>query len=143
MRSIWIAGVVALVLAAAARAQGSMPVGSSAQLGHLAQTEDVPHRAAEAYNRGARELRKAKDAKDPVDKKKHYTAAQEQFKKSLNLQQNFDAALGLGQADLALGDNEGARASCRNALGLNPASAEAKACAESAEANLVPAKPPS
>jgi uncharacterized protein HemY len=52
-------------------------------------------------------MRKAADAKDPADKKKHYAKAQEQFKKSLNLQQNFDALLGLGQVDLALGDNEG------------------------------------
>jgi hypothetical protein len=131
---------VAVGLPVSAGAQGSIPVGSSSQLGHLSQTEDVPHRAAEAYNRGAREMRKAADAKDPADKKKHYTKAQEQFKKSLTLQQSFDALLGLGQADLALGDNEGARVSCHDALSLKPASEEAKACADSAQANLA-AKP--
>ena len=143
-RSVLIAAAaVAIVLPTGARAQGSIPVGSSAQLGHLSQTEDVPHRAAEAYNRGVREMRKAADAKDPADKKKHYSAAQAQFKKSLNLQQNFDALLGLGQADLALGDNEGARVSCHDALSLKPASIEAKACAEDAQANLTPSKAPS
>jgi tetratricopeptide (TPR) repeat protein len=142
-RSVLIAAwAMAIVLPAGARAQGSIPVGSSAQLGHLSQTEDVPHRAAEAYNRGVREMRKAADAKDPADKKKHYTGAQAQFKKSLSLQQNFDALLGLGQVDLALGDNEGAMASCHDALSLKPASVEAKTCAESAQANLTPSKAP-
>jgi hypothetical protein len=135
--------IIAIALPAGARAQGSIPAGSSRQLGQVSQTEDVTHRAAAAYNRGAREMRKAADAKDPADKKKHYAAAQAQFKKSLDLEQNFDALLGLGQADLALGDNAGARASCRDALGLKPASTEAKACAESAEANLAPAAKPS
>jgi hypothetical protein len=134
--------VIAIALPVGARAQGSMPVGSSGQLGQMSQTEDVPHRAAAAYNRGARELRKAANAKDPADKKKHYSAAQAHFKKSLDLQQNFDALLGLGQADLALGDNAGARATCRDALILKPASTEAKACADTAEANLAPAATP-
>ncbi|HVR07192.1 MAG TPA: hypothetical protein VMW75_04035 [Thermoanaerobaculia bacterium] len=137
-----VAVVAAVVSPVSAGAQGSVPVGSSSQLGHLSQTEDVPHRAADAYNRGIREMKKAADAKDAADKKKHYAAAQTQFKKSLNLLQNFDALLGLGQADLALGDSEGARASCRDALGLKPASEEAKSCVESAQTNLAPAAAP-
>jgi tetratricopeptide (TPR) repeat protein len=142
IRPAIIAAAIAIALPIGARAQGSMPVGSSGQLGQMSQTEDVPHRAAAAYNRGAREMRKAANAKDPADKKKHYAAAQDHFKKSLDLQRNFDALLGLGQADLALGDNVGARATCRDALSLKPTSTEAKACADTAEANVAPAAPP-
>jgi tetratricopeptide (TPR) repeat protein len=133
-----VAVAIAVVLPAAAGAQGSMPAGSSSDLGHLSQREDVPHRAAEAYSRGLRELKKARDAKDPADQKKHYTAAQEHFKKSLALQQNFDALLGMGQADLALGENQGALSSCLQALGLKPGNEEAKSCADTAKAKLSP-----
>jgi tetratricopeptide (TPR) repeat protein len=140
-----VAIAIAVVLPAAAGAQGSMPAGSSSELGHLSQREDVPHRAAEAYNRGIRELKKARDAKDPADQKKHYTAAQGHFRKSLDLLQNFDALLGMGQADLALGDSQGALTSCLQALGLKPNNEEAKSCADTAKAKLsqpVEAAPP-
>jgi len=138
--------VIAILLPVAVRAQGNMPVGSSEQLGHISHQEDAVHRAAEAYNRGAREMRKARDAKDPADQKKHYTAAQAQFKKSLGLAQGFDALLGLGQASLALGDDQGAMTSCSEALALKPNSEEAKACADQAKTRLTaaaaPAPPP-
>ncbi len=133
-----VAVAIAVVLPAAARAQGSMPAGSSSDLGHLSQREDVPHRAAEAYNRGIREMKKARDAKDPADQKKHYTTAVGHFKKSLDLQQNFDALLGMGQADLALGENQGALTSCLQALGLKPGHEEANSCAEVAKTKLTP-----
>jgi tetratricopeptide (TPR) repeat protein len=137
-----VASAIAFVLPAAAGAQGSMPAGSSADLGHVSLQEDAPHRAAEAYNRGSRELRKARGAKDPADQKKHYAAAQAHFKKSLDLQQNFDALLGMGQADLALGDNQGALTSCQQALGLKPGNDDAKSCADSAKAKLSPPAEP-
>jgi tetratricopeptide (TPR) repeat protein len=139
---------IAFALAAAlpilARAQGNMPAGSAAQLGHVSMQEDASHRAASAYNRGVREMKKAAEAKDAADKKKHYREAQAQFNKSLGLQQNFDALLGLGQADLGLGDNQGAMSSCTEALGLKPDNQDAKSCAETAKANLAaPAEPKS
>jgi tetratricopeptide (TPR) repeat protein len=135
-----IAAIAAFAVAAAlpsiARAQGNMPVGSSAQLGHVSMQEDATHRAAAAYNRGLREMKKAADAKDAADKQKHYREAKAQFSKSLGLQQNFDALLGLGQANLALGDNQGAMTSCTEALGLKPDNQDAKSCADSAKAKL-------
>ena len=125
-----------LCLSTACLAQGSMPVGSSGQLGHLSLQESATQRAAEAAGRGAREVRKAEEAKDPAEQKKHWARAQEHFLRSLKIEQNFDALLGLGRADLALGDAAGARSSCREALALKPGSGEAQACVESAEALL-------
>jgi len=127
---------IAVALPVAAHAQGNMSAGSSAQMGTLSLQEDAAHRAASAYNRGSREMKKAANAKDAADKAKHYHEAQAQFHKSLGLQQNFDALLGLGQADLALGDNQGAVTSCTEALALKPDHPDAKACADSAKAKL-------
>lgn len=138
-----IAFVFALVLPGCALAQGNMPAGSSAQMGTISHQEDPTKRAAEACSRGLREMRKARDAKDPADQRKHYIAAQEQFGRSLKLARTFDALLGLGQASLALGDAQGARSSCMEALGLKADSAEAKGCADQAAAALgAPAAPP-
>lgn len=136
--AIAVAIALAFALPILARAQGNMPVGSSAQLGHVSMQEDAAHRAAAAYNRGLREMKKAADAKDAADKKKHYREAQAQFNKSLGLQQNFDALLGLGQADLGLGDNQGAMSSCTEALALKPDNQDAKSCADTAKAKLAP-----
>lgn len=127
---------LAIALPLVAHAQGNMSAGSSAQMGTVSMQEDATHRAAAAYNRGIREMKKAANAKDAADKTKHYKEAQVQFNKSLGLQQNFDALLGLGQADLALGDNQGAMSSCTEALALKPDHADAKACADSAKAKL-------
>jgi len=141
-----IAIALAVALPFLARAQGNMPVGSSAQLNHVSMQEDATHRAAAAYNRGLREMKKAADAKDAADKQKHYREAQAQFNKSLGLQQNFDALLGLGQVNFALGDNQGALTSCTEALALKPDNQDAKSCADSAKAKLAPpaeTKPPS
>ncbi len=132
--------LAALAIAAAlplvAHAQGNMSAGSSAQMGTVTMQEDASHRAASAYNRGIREMKKAANAKDAADKAKHYREAQASFNKSLGLQQNFDALLGLGQADLALGDSQGAMTSCTEALALKPGHADAKTCADSAKAKL-------
>jgi tetratricopeptide (TPR) repeat protein len=128
--------IAAAALPVLARAQGNMPVGSSAQLQHVSMQEDATHRAAAAYSRGLREMKKAADAKDAAGRQKHYREAKVQFNKSLGLQQNFDALLGLGQANLALGDNQGAMTSCTEALGLKPDSQDAKSCADSAKAKL-------
>jgi tetratricopeptide (TPR) repeat protein len=136
----------AIALPLVAHAQGNMSAGSSAQMGTVSMQEDAAHRAASAYNRGIREMKKAANAKDAADKTKHYREAQVQFNKSLGLQQNFDALLGLGQADLALGDPHGAMTSCTEALALKPDHPDAKACADSARAMLLPpaeTKPPS
>jgi tetratricopeptide (TPR) repeat protein len=127
---------MAIALPLVAHAQGNMSAGSSAQMGTVTMQEDATHRAAAAYNRGIREMKKAASAKEAADKTKHYREAQAQFNKSLGLQQNFDALLGLGQADLALGDNQGAMSSCTEALALKPDHADAKACADSAKAKL-------
>jgi len=127
---------IALALPLAAHAQGNMSAGSSAQMGTVSLQDDAAHRAASAYNRGIREMKKAANAKEAADKAKHYREAQAQFNKSLGLQQNFDALLGLGQADLALGDNQGAVTSCTEALALKPDSQDAKTCADSAKAKL-------
>jgi Flp pilus assembly protein TadD len=127
---------LAIALPLVAHAQGNMSAGSSAQMGTVSMQEDATHRAAAAYNRGIREMKKAAGAKEAADKTKHYKEAQAQFNKSLGLQQNFDALLGLGQADLALGDNQGAMSTCTEALTLKPDHAEAKACADSAKAKL-------
>ncbi len=140
--------LAALAIAAAlplvAHAQGNMSAGSSAQMGTVSMQEDSAHRAASAYNRGIREMKKAANAKDAADKAKHYREAQAQFHKSLGLQQNFDALLGLGQADLALGDSQGAMTSCTEALALKPDHPDAKTCADSAKAKLsAPAEPKS
>jgi tetratricopeptide (TPR) repeat protein len=132
-------GMSVALLSPGAGGQGSMPVGPSAQLGQHAQTADVPHRAAEACGRGLGEMRKARKAKDPGEQRKHYAAAQGHFQKSLGLERNFDALLGLGQAELGLGDPRAAMSSCQEALELKAASAEAKACADEARAKLAPA----
>jgi tetratricopeptide (TPR) repeat protein len=87
-------------------------------------SDSAPH----AYGRGARELRKAKDAKNPAEQRKHYTAAQAAFRRSISLLENYDALLGLGEADLALGDTEEAIYSCQRALYLKRKSEPAKAC---------------
>jgi len=129
---------VTVALPLVAHAQGNMSAGSSAQMGTVTMQEDATHRAAAAYNRGIREMKKAASAKDAADKTKHYKEAQAQFNKSLGLQQNFDALLGLGQADLALGDNQGAMTSCTEALALKADHPEAKACVDSAKAKLSP-----
>ena len=129
---------VAVALPLVAHAQGNMSAGSSAQMGTVSMQEDATHRAASAYNRGIREMKKAANAKDAADKTKHYREARAQFNKSLGLQQNFDALLGLGQADLGLGDNQGAMSSCTEALALKPGHPDAKACADSAKAKLSP-----
>ncbi len=131
-------GISVALLSPAVGGQGSMPVGSSAQLGQHAQTEDVPHRAAQECGRGLREMRKARQAKDRGEQRKRYTAAEDHFRKSLGLVRNFDAVLGLGQAELALGDPQAALTSCQEALGFKPASAEAKACADEAKSKLTP-----
>jgi len=137
-----LAALAALAIIAAlplaAHAQGNMSAGSSAQMGTVSMQEDAAHRAAAAYNRGIREMKKAANAKEAADKTKHYREAQAQFNKSLGLQQNFDALLGLGQADLALGDDQGALTSCTEALALKPDHPDAKTCADSAKAKLSP-----
>jgi len=127
---------LALALPLVAHAQGNMSAGSSAQMGTVSLQDDAAHRAASAYNRGLREMKKAANAKDAADKTKHYKEAQAQFNKSIGLQQNFDALLGLGQVDLALDDNQGAMTSCTEALALKPDHPDAKACADSAKAKL-------
>ena len=134
------------VAAAALAVAIALPVGAGAQSNaeptyprdsappdssHVAMPSDsAPH----AYGRGARELRKAKDAKDPADKRKHYGAAQAAFRRSISLLENYDALLGLGEADLALGDTDEAIYACEGALSLKRKSAPAKACIDQAYA---------
>jgi tetratricopeptide (TPR) repeat protein len=131
-----------LVAAAALAAAIVLPMGAGAQSNAEPHYPDSPSNpshvgmpsdsAPHAYGRGARELRKAKDAKDPADRLKHYSAAQAAFRRSISLQSNYDALLGLGEADLALGDTEEAIYSCERALDLKRKSEPAKACIDQA-----------
>jgi len=117
---------IALPIASGAQSSAEPHISdSSSNSSHVAMPSDsAPH----AYGRGARELRKAKDAKDPADRLKHYSAAQAAFRRSISLIPNYDALLGLGEVDLVLGDTHEAIYSCERALDLKPKSEPARAC---------------
>lgn len=149
MRNVVMLAIGTLVLAApcALRAQmGSMSAGSSKDMGQLQQQETPEKRASEAYSRGLRSKRKADGAKDANEKQKLYQKAKADFVKSLDLLENFDALLGLGQVDLALGDAQAALTHCGRATALKAKDEAAAACVQEAKAKAgaaaAPASPP-
>jgi len=128
-------GVLLLAAPGALRAQmGSMPAGSSRDLGQIQQQETPEKRATEAYNKGARSKRKAEGAKDAGERQKLYEKAKADFAKSLAIAESFDALLGLGQVDLALGDAHAALSHCSRAAELKAADSAASACVREATA---------
>jgi hypothetical protein len=139
-RTALLAGMGMLGLAAGAWAQ----IGGTSQdqLGTsrtLNQASSPARRAADAYSRGARYQRKADKESDAGKKQELYTKAKAEFTKSLGEQQTFDAFLGLGQVDLALGDARTALDVCSQAQALKPSDAGAKACVEAAAKVSAPA----
>ncbi len=137
MRQIVMLSLGALLLLApgALRAQmGSMPAGSSRDLGQIQQQETPEKRASEAYNKGARSKRKAEGAKDAGEKQKLYQKAKADFAKSLAIAESFDALLALGQVDLALGDAQAALSHCSRAGQLKAGDQAVGACVQEATA---------
>jgi len=96
-----------------------------------------------AYSRGARELRQARRTQDPAERRQHLSAAMSHFKRSLALERNADALLGLGETALELGENQEAMQACQEALDWWSARKRAKVCFDQAVAALKrPAAPP-
>ena len=106
----------------------------------LNQASSPARRAADAYSRGARYQRKADKESDAGKKQELYTKAKAEFTKSLGEQETFDAFLGLGQVELALGDPRTALDVCSRAQALKPGDAGAKACVD--EAGKATSPPP-
>lgn len=119
-----------LLPTAAAQAQYGSPTES------FGTYKDPTTRAAQCYGRGARAMKKAKkqEAAGETEKaQENYRRAKKEFSEAVGLQQGyFDALLGLGQAQLALGQKESALDSCTHALSVKPKSEEAQACTEAA-----------
>jgi hypothetical protein len=139
-RTALVAGVCLLGLAAGARAQiGGTSQDQLGQSRTLNQASSPARRAADAYSRGARYQRKADKESDAGKKQELYNKAKAEFTKSLAEQQTFDAFLGLGQVDLALGDARTALDVCSQAQALKPSDAGAKACVEAATKATAPA----
>lgn len=133
IRILAAAVLVCLAADAPAHAQiGSMGAGSSAQMFQASQQETPEHRAVEAYNRAARDIKKAEGAKDPGLRRKLYEKAKDNLDRSLALWATFDSLLALGQVDLALGDVASALAVCTQAEGLKAGDAAARSCKEQA-----------
>jgi hypothetical protein len=125
--------LVAFAVAVPAHAQiGSMGAGSSAQMFQASQQETPEHRAVEAYNRAARNIKKAEGAKDPGQHRKFYEKAKDDLDTSLSLKTTFDSLLALGQVDLALGDVSSALTLGTQAESLKAGDAAARSCKEQA-----------
>jgi hypothetical protein len=137
-----IAGVAAIALAGTATAQiGSMGAGSSSQMYQVSQQETPEHRAIEAYNRAARNIKKAEGTTDPEKRRKLYERAKDELNRSLALKTTFDSLLALGRVDLALGDLPSALNLCAQAESLKPKDAAATACEKEATAPAVTTPP--
>lgn len=92
IRILAAAVLVCLAADAPAHAQiGSMGAGSSAQMFQASQQETPEHRAVEAYNRAARDIKKAEGAKDPGLRRKLYEKAKDNLDRSLALWATFPA----------------------------------------------------
>jgi tetratricopeptide (TPR) repeat protein len=125
--------IAATAAAGAANAQiGSMGAGSSSQMYQAAQQETPEHRAAEAYNRAARSIKRAEGARDANDRRKLYEKAREDLKKSLDVKPTFDALLAMGRVDLNLGDPRAALDFCTQAESYKSGDASTKACKDEA-----------
>jgi tetratricopeptide (TPR) repeat protein len=139
-RTALLGGMGLLGFAAGAWAQmGGTSQDQLSQSRTLNQASSPTRRAADAASRGARYQRKADKEKDAGKKQELYTKAKAEFTKSLAEEQNFDAFLGLGQVDLALGDTRTALDVCSQAQALKPGDAGAKACIDQATKAASPA----
>lgn len=128
-----IAAVTAAAAGGALNAQiGSMGAGSSSQMYQASQQETPEHRAAEAYNRAARDIKKAEGAKDANDRRKLYEKARGDLKKSLDIKPNYDALLAMGRVALALGDPRSALDFCTQAESYKSGDATSNACKDEA-----------
>jgi hypothetical protein len=128
-----IAAVAAAAGGGALNAQiGSMGAGSSSQMYQAAQQETPEHRAAEAYNRAARDIKKAEGARDANDRHKLYEKAKGDLKKSLDIKPNYDALLAMGRVALALGDPHSALDFCTQAESYRSGDAASRACKDEA-----------
>jgi tetratricopeptide (TPR) repeat protein len=139
----------ALWLSRAAQAQiggvGGMSRGGMDTNRTMNQLKDPTQQAADAYARGAKQMRKAEKEKDPKDKVRLYQKAKDELTKSVNFSPSYDALLALGQVQLALGDTAEAATACHQAQDLKPADAAARSCIDAASGTapaLVQSVPP-
>jgi tetratricopeptide (TPR) repeat protein len=119
-----------LALPLAALAQGGSITES---MGRYHSTEE---KASQAYNRGARALRKAETEKDSAKQAKLYQKAKEELSKAAGYLASYDTYLALGQVYLALGQKESALDACSKAQSLKGGNEAAKSCAEQAQREI-------
>ncbi|MEO6195543.1 MAG: hypothetical protein ABIS20_21180 [Thermoanaerobaculia bacterium] len=131
--------LVALMAAPALTAQMGVPTESMG--GRLKSPEE---KSLEAYARGVKTMKKAREEKDHDKQMKLYTRAKDEFSKSVGYTGHFEGYLALGQAFLALNQRKSALEACNQARSMKPSSEEAQGCV--LEAQKAPesseAKPP-
>ena len=120
--------LVALMAAPALTAQMGVPTESMG--GHLKSPEE---KSLEAYARGVKTMKKAREEKDHDKQMKLYTRAKDEFSKSVGYTGHYEGYLALGQAFLALGQRQSALEACNQARSMKPASEEAQSCVQEAQ----------
>ena len=115
--------LVALMAAPALTAQMGVPTESMG--GHMKSPEE---KSLEAYARGVKTMKKAREEKDHDKQMKLYTRAKDEFSKSVGYTGHYDGYLALGQAFLALGQRQSALEACSQARSMKPSSEEAQGC---------------